>query len=158
MCVDQFGVTWMVNITQGLTPNIRPVSVTHMHHVLLVDEGGRQPKLLLQRVDEAKTGKHRMHFDLETPTVDTEVARLEALGASRAMPSRSTPISGSSRRSRKAGGAGAPWSPLQHARRRRPPADVVEGFECGYRPPDDFSDGERRTYEQLRGSTRPSGN
>ena len=35
-------------------------------YVLLVDETGRQPKLLLQRVDELKSGKNRMHFDIET--------------------------------------------------------------------------------------------
>lgn len=52
-------------------------------YVLLVDESGRQPKLLLQRVAEAKTGKNRMHFDIETPRVDDEVTRLEALGARR---------------------------------------------------------------------------
>jgi predicted enzyme related to lactoylglutathione lyase len=52
-------------------------------YVLLVDDTGRQPKLLLQRVDEAKTAKNRMHFDIETPAVDDEVARLEAIGATR---------------------------------------------------------------------------
>ena len=52
-------------------------------YVLLVDESGLQPKLLLQRVDEPKAGKNRMHFDIETPTVDEEAARLEALGAQR---------------------------------------------------------------------------
>ena len=53
------------------------------NYVLLVDTDGKQPKLLLQRVDEPKAGKNRMHFDIETPTVDAEVARLEALGARR---------------------------------------------------------------------------
>jgi predicted enzyme related to lactoylglutathione lyase len=53
------------------------------NYVLLVDETGRQPKLLLQRVDEPKAGKNRMHFDIETPTVDEEVERLEVLGARR---------------------------------------------------------------------------
>ena len=52
-------------------------------YVMLVDESGRQPKLLLQRVSEPKSGKNRMHFDIETPHVDEEVARLEELGASR---------------------------------------------------------------------------
>ena len=52
-------------------------------YVLLVDAGGEQPKLLLQRVAELKTGKNRMHFDIETPRVDDEVQRLEALGAVR---------------------------------------------------------------------------
>lgn len=53
------------------------------NYVLLVDESGEQPKLLLQRVDEPKAGKNRMHFDIETPTVDEEVERLEALGGLR---------------------------------------------------------------------------
>ena len=52
-------------------------------YVLLVDESGRQPKLLLQRVSEPKAGKNRMHFDIETPHVDDEVVRLEGLGARR---------------------------------------------------------------------------
>jgi predicted enzyme related to lactoylglutathione lyase len=51
---------------------------------MLVEEVGRQPKLLLRRVTEPKAGKNRMHFDIETPDVDTEVARLEQLGAWRA--------------------------------------------------------------------------
>ena len=53
------------------------------NYVLLIDEAGRQPKLLLQRVGEPKVGKNRMHFDIETPAVDDEVARLEAIGARR---------------------------------------------------------------------------
>jgi predicted enzyme related to lactoylglutathione lyase len=53
------------------------------NYVLLVDKDGQQPKLLLQRVDEPKTGKNRMHFDIETRTVDDEAFRLEALGARR---------------------------------------------------------------------------
>jgi predicted enzyme related to lactoylglutathione lyase len=52
-------------------------------YVMLVDADGKQPKLLLQRVDEAKVAKNRVHFDIETPAVDEEVARLEALGARR---------------------------------------------------------------------------
>jgi predicted enzyme related to lactoylglutathione lyase len=56
------------------------------NYVVLVDEAGQQPKLLLQRVAEPKAGKNRMHFDIETPTVDAEVARLEALGARRLEP------------------------------------------------------------------------
>ena len=55
------------------------------NYVLLVDSDGSRPKLLLQRVDEPKSGKNRMHFDIETPAVDAEVTRLEALGARRAV-------------------------------------------------------------------------
>jgi len=53
------------------------------NYVLLVDPDGTRPKLLLQRVDEPRTDKNRMHFDIETRTVDDEVARLETLGAHR---------------------------------------------------------------------------
>ena len=56
------------------------------NYVLLVDEAGQQPKLLLQRVTEPKAGKNRMHFDIETPHVDEEVARLAQLGARRIVP------------------------------------------------------------------------
>jgi len=67
-------------------------------YVLLIDESGQQPKLLLQRVEEPKVGKNRMHFDIETPAVDEEVARSkssEPCGWRRAR-SRSTATGGSS--------------------------------------------------------------
>ena len=50
-------------------------------YVLLEDRSGHQPKLLLQGVPESKTAKNRMHFDIETPSVDEEVSRLQRLGA-----------------------------------------------------------------------------
>ena len=40
-------------------------------------------RILLQRTADSKTGKERMHLDLETDDVDAEVQRLEALGATR---------------------------------------------------------------------------
>ena len=52
-------------------------------YVLLVDETGAQPKLLLQGVAESKTTKNRMHLDIECPDVSSEVNRLEGLGAVR---------------------------------------------------------------------------
>jgi predicted enzyme related to lactoylglutathione lyase len=52
-------------------------------YVLLVDEAKQRPKLLLQRVDEPKAGKNRMHLDVETEDVDGEVRWLEELGATR---------------------------------------------------------------------------
>ena len=52
-------------------------------YVLLVAADRNQPKLLLQRVPEAKTVKNRMHLDIVTPDVDAEAARLEGLGARR---------------------------------------------------------------------------
>ena len=48
---------------------------------MLVDEAGQQPGLMLQRVAEPKSGTIRMHFYIDTPHVDVEVERLEALGA-----------------------------------------------------------------------------
>jgi predicted enzyme related to lactoylglutathione lyase len=52
-------------------------------YVLLVDEAGVQPKLLLQRVPEAKAVKNRMHLDIESPDVGGEARRLQSLGAVR---------------------------------------------------------------------------
>jgi predicted enzyme related to lactoylglutathione lyase len=59
------------------------------NYVMLIDGDGKGPKLLLQRVPEPKPGKNRMHFDIETPEVDAEVARLEKLGAKKAEDARS---------------------------------------------------------------------
>jgi predicted enzyme related to lactoylglutathione lyase len=52
-------------------------------YVLLASPTKALPNLLLQRVDEPKRVKNRMHLDIETPDVDDEVARLETLGAKR---------------------------------------------------------------------------
>ena len=40
-------------------------------------------KLALQRVPEARAGKNRMHLDMWVADVESESARLEALGATR---------------------------------------------------------------------------
>ena len=40
-------------------------------------------RVLLQRTDDEKVAKERMHLDLETDDVEAEVQRLEGLGASR---------------------------------------------------------------------------
>ena len=52
-------------------------------YVVLVDEHGGRPKLLLQGVPEPKAVKNRMHFDIETPDIEREATRLEQLGARR---------------------------------------------------------------------------
>jgi predicted enzyme related to lactoylglutathione lyase len=52
-------------------------------YVLLVSPEPGRPKLLLQRVPEAKTVKNRMHVDFDVIDIDAEAARLEALGARR---------------------------------------------------------------------------
>ena len=40
-------------------------------------------KLILQRVDEPKTTKNRLHLDIHHPDIETEANRLERLGARR---------------------------------------------------------------------------
>jgi predicted enzyme related to lactoylglutathione lyase len=42
---------------------------------------GPGPKLLLQRVEEPKATKNRMHLDIEVADIEAEVARLVGLGA-----------------------------------------------------------------------------
>jgi predicted enzyme related to lactoylglutathione lyase len=50
---------------------------------VLVPKAGNDPPLLLQGVPEPRTGKNRMHLDINVDDIDAEVARLEALGAHR---------------------------------------------------------------------------
>ncbi len=52
-------------------------------YVALIPSGRPGPKLLLQRVDEPKSVKNRMHFDIEVPDIHAEAARLVGLGATR---------------------------------------------------------------------------
>jgi predicted enzyme related to lactoylglutathione lyase len=52
-------------------------------YVALYPDGTPGPKLLLQRVDEPKAGKNRMHFDIEVADIEAEAARLVELGATR---------------------------------------------------------------------------
>ena len=47
-------------------------------------EDGVSPDLLFVRVPEAKAGKNRLHLDLRPKDQAAEVARIEALGATRA--------------------------------------------------------------------------
>src|SRR5690349_21470344 len=53
----------------------------HPPYVRLVDPNERWPNVLLQQVPEPKTGKNRMHLDLQVADLDAEVERLAALGA-----------------------------------------------------------------------------
>ena len=52
-------------------------------YVALFPDGRPGPKLLLQRVQEPKSVKNRMHLDIEVPDIEAEAARLVALGATR---------------------------------------------------------------------------
>ena len=51
-----------------------------------VSLSGHRVTLTLQRVDEPKTVKNRMHIDLLVDDLDSEVHRLERLGARRLTP------------------------------------------------------------------------
>ena len=50
---------------------------------VLTDPGRRWSNVSLQRSDEPKRGRNRVHLDLYTPDREGEVARLEGLGATR---------------------------------------------------------------------------
>ena len=65
-------------------PALRYVNVGQAGaYVALVPEDRSGPKLLLQRVAEAKAGKNRMHLDIEVADIEAEASRLVALGATR---------------------------------------------------------------------------
>jgi catechol 2,3-dioxygenase-like lactoylglutathione lyase family enzyme len=56
----------------------------HPPYLCLVDPAGRWPDLLLQRVPEPKSGKNRMHLDIQVvdaAAAAQEVRRLSGLGA-----------------------------------------------------------------------------
>src|SRR5688572_6445541 len=59
-------------------------------YVALFPDGRPGPKLLLQRVDEPKVTKNRVHFDIEVPDIEAEATRLVDLGATRV---RESPLS-----------------------------------------------------------------
>lgn len=52
-------------------------------YLSLVPRGGAGIEVLLQRVDDAKLAKNRLHFDLRTADLDVEVARAVGAGATR---------------------------------------------------------------------------
>ena len=45
------------------------------------DPTGAGPRMLLQRVDDVKAGKNRLHIDIHVVDVEAEAARLVELGA-----------------------------------------------------------------------------
>ena len=53
----------------------------HIYRSLRIPDS--EIRILLQKTGDEKTGKERMHLDLETDDVEAEVGRLEALGAIR---------------------------------------------------------------------------
>ncbi len=53
------------------------------HYQGLIPSDGQGVEILLQQVPEAKTGKNRLHLDLRTADLSSEVERVVALGALR---------------------------------------------------------------------------
>ncbi|HUW78711.1 MAG TPA: VOC family protein [Candidatus Nanopelagicaceae bacterium] len=49
----------------------------------ILDPAGSRPKVILQRVPEARTTKNRLHLDLHVPDIEIESQRLLRIGASR---------------------------------------------------------------------------
>ena len=49
-------------------------------YLALVPPDGRGVELLLQRTGDRKSGKNRVHLDLRTTDLDTEVSRVQAAG------------------------------------------------------------------------------
>jgi predicted enzyme related to lactoylglutathione lyase len=50
---------------------------------VIVPKQGNDPPVLLQGVPEPKAGKNRMHLDIVVNDIETEIHRLQALGAHR---------------------------------------------------------------------------
>jgi predicted enzyme related to lactoylglutathione lyase len=65
----------------GATTEPGGPSSRHIYRKLLLADS--DIRILLQRTDDVKVSKNRMHLDLETDDVEAEVRRLEELGASR---------------------------------------------------------------------------
>jgi predicted enzyme related to lactoylglutathione lyase len=58
-----------------------PAQSRHVYRRLRLPDS--EIRILLQQTGDEKASKERMHLDLETDDVEAEVARLEALGATR---------------------------------------------------------------------------
>lgn len=77
--LDQGTAFWAAAL--GATEETLPEPSRPIYRSLRLPDSGI--RILLQKTGDAKTGKERMHLDLETDDVEAEVARLEALGATR---------------------------------------------------------------------------
>jgi len=60
-----------------------PRGAVAQYSALAPPAGEHGPALILQRVEEPKRVKNRLHMDIKAADVDAEVARLESLGATR---------------------------------------------------------------------------
>ena len=58
-----------------------PEQSRHIYRQLRLPDS--EIRILLQKTNDAKASKERMHLDLEADDIEAEVSRLEALGATR---------------------------------------------------------------------------
>ena len=56
---------------------------TDRKYLSLVDPNNKYVKIILQKVEEKKTVKDRIHLDLHCDDIEKEVSRLEKIGAKR---------------------------------------------------------------------------
>jgi predicted enzyme related to lactoylglutathione lyase len=80
VCDLDAAVTFWSTALGAVTEPGGPTS-RHIYRKLRVPD--TEIRILLQRTDDVKASKNRMHLDLETDDVEAEVRRLEGLGASR---------------------------------------------------------------------------
>ena len=77
--LDQGVAFWSAAL--GAAEEPLPETSSHIYrHLRLPDS---QIRILLQKTDDKKIAKERMHLDIETDDVEAEVNRLESLGAVR---------------------------------------------------------------------------
>lgn len=72
--------TFWARVLEAVEEPVAPQS-HHVYRQLRLPDS--DIRFLLQKTNDAKTSKERMHFDIETDNVEAEVERLEALGATR---------------------------------------------------------------------------
>jgi predicted enzyme related to lactoylglutathione lyase len=77
--LDQAVTFW----SGALDATEEPISEASRHVYRKLRVPDSDIRVLLQRTDDPKVAKERMHLDLESDDVEAEVRRLEALGATR---------------------------------------------------------------------------
>jgi hypothetical protein len=77
--LDQGVLFWTAAL--GAAEEPLPDISSHVYRLLHLPDS--EIRILLQKTNDKKISKERMHLDLETDDIEAEVKRLEALGAAR---------------------------------------------------------------------------
>jgi predicted enzyme related to lactoylglutathione lyase len=77
--LDQAVSFWTAAL--AATEDVISPGSSHVYRKLRLPDS--EVRILLQKTDDPKDSKERMHLDLETDDVEAEVKRLETLGATR---------------------------------------------------------------------------